>query len=80
MPLFQMVELNWLWLQVVLSLIITVITLPSVEYLLAQNSMVAPNSGCIQGIAGWTESSRKGMPGGVAGRGTPSRAQEWGPV
>lgn len=58
MQLFQMVGLNWLWFQVVLSLIIIVITLPSVEYSFTHKSIQAPYSGSIQGIAVWTESSR----------------------
>lgn len=37
-----MVGLNWLWLQVVLSLIIIVITLLPVEYSLTHNSTQAP--------------------------------------
>lgn len=64
MSLFQMVELNWLWLQVVLSLIIIAITLPPMEYLLTHNSIVAPYWGSFQGIAAWPESSRKGVPRG----------------
>lgn len=55
-----MVGLNWLWFQVVLSLIIIiiVITLPPAEYSFKHNSILVSYFASIQRMAVWTESSR----------------------